>query len=125
MPLDSVKQAESAQLVSEDLLGLAYTIAEQDLELPVEVEYYFPEDREKDALVSIVANLRFEDPSKAELIYRECREYFIKKYGLPVADGLGKVSWQERRQHGLVETHLRLSELEAVFSINILLVAGK
>lgn len=125
MSLDSVRTTEAARILSEDLLGLAYALDVEGLKEPASIEYYFPENRENDALKSIAANMRFKDPRQAEMLYEECRTHFNRKYGASVSGSLGVESWQQRREKGLMEAHLRLSELEAVLSVNLLLVAGK
>ncbi|MEZ4688101.1 MAG: hypothetical protein R3B47_19185 [Bacteroidia bacterium] len=125
MPLDSVRKAESMRPVSEDLLGLSYRLDLRNLKEAASLEYYFPENRELDALRAIVVNLRFRDTRQAELLYRDCQHLFNKKYGPSVSGSQGQESWQESHENGLLEAHLRLSELESVLSINILLIAGK
>ncbi|MFK7972650.1 MAG: hypothetical protein AB8F95_19925 [Bacteroidia bacterium] len=120
-PLYDIKRSEPQEPIQEDLLGLSYTYTIPQGPV-VYLDYFLDEARSNEGVKSIQANVRFKDAVECDEVYKACQRLFNRRYGASTQGSYGRESWQQLRAEGLLEAHLRLSELQTVLSINLLLV---
>ena len=121
--LQEAKNREQPQDPSyEDPLGVVYEYSLEDNQ-ELFVEYYldnFNQEEQNNSIVSIIANISMQGEVEADALYKECMEYFTRRYGLS-SGTFGNYTWEDRTQSGTrMEIILKLDGSKRGITINFI-----